>query len=74
MPRLRLRGYGVPVLQVLGWAGLVCTFVAGGWIWHYIRNGYMLLLTLSALALLIAFAEQAIGGVDLAVQPGEIKN
>ena len=59
MPRLRLRGYGVPVLQALGWAGLVCTFVAGGWIWHYIRNGYMLLLTLSALALLIAFAEQA---------------
>jgi peptidoglycan/LPS O-acetylase OafA/YrhL len=59
MPRLRLPGYGVLVLQVLGWGGLVCTFVAGGWIWQYIRNGYMLLLTLSALALLIAFAEQA---------------
>jgi peptidoglycan/LPS O-acetylase OafA/YrhL len=58
MTRLRVPGYGVLVLQVLGWAGLACTFVAGGWIWQYIHNGYMLLLTLSALALLIAFAEQ----------------
>lgn len=59
MPHLRIPRRGVLVLQVLGWAGLVCTFVAGGWVWHYIHNGYMLLLTLSALALLIAFAEQA---------------
>jgi len=59
LPRLRLPSHGVLILLVVGWAGLACTFVAGGWIWHYIRNGYMLLLTLSALALLIAFAEQA---------------
>jgi len=59
MTCLRLPAYGVLVLQLLGWAGLICVFVAGGWLWHYLHNGYMLLLTLSALALLIAFAEQA---------------
>ncbi|HZU52701.1 MAG TPA: acyltransferase [Holophagaceae bacterium] len=45
--------------RALAWAGmggLLITLVAGSWVWRLVRDGYLLLLCLSALALILACA------------------
>ncbi|HXC16590.1 MAG TPA: acyltransferase [Holophagaceae bacterium] len=48
-------------IRVLAWAGatgLLATLVAGAAVWHLLRDGYLLLLCFSALALCLAFAKR----------------
>ncbi|HEX7816346.1 acyltransferase [Dyella sp.] len=60
--RLRIARMGTMALQVIGWVGIAAVFLAGGWLWHFLRDGYMLVLTFSALALMLAFSAQERAG------------
>ena len=55
------KGWQVRVLGWTGALGLGCVFFAGSSLWHLLRDGYLLLLCLSALALCLAASKRPIG-------------